>query len=139
MSIGQLVSGLQWASGKGVTLTFQDWLGGEIRKSGLNYSEIARKGGISHSRISQVMGGDPPGTVFCIGVARGLNLSPDLVLEKAGIIPATHPAQERPAVRFAREIEQLPLEDQKLVFDLMERLRRLRAAPKAPDDTLATD
>jgi len=111
---------------------FQDWLSEEIRKSGLSYSEIARRGGITHGRISQVIGGENPGMAFCAGIARGLNLPPDLVLEKAGIIPASRNQAERPAERFAREIEQLPLEDQELVFDLMERLRQLRAAPSDP-------
>lgn len=71
----------------GTDRTFQDWLGSEIERSGLSYSEIARRGNITHGRISQVMAGDQPGSAFCVGIARGLDLPPALVLEKAGIIP----------------------------------------------------
>ena len=68
-------------------MTFNDWLRQKITESGLSHSEIARRGGTSHSRISQVLTGDKPGSAFCVAIARAFNLPPEYVLEKAGIVP----------------------------------------------------
>ena len=87
-------------------MEFVDWLTGEIRQSGLSYSEIARRGGISHVRISQVMNGEPPGANFCLGIARGLNLPPEEVMRRAGILPSLPPevAEEKEVIRIVREL-----------------------------------
>ena len=87
-------------------MEFVDWLTGEIRQSGLSYSEIARRGGITHGRISQVMSGELPGANFCLGIARGLNLPPEEVMRRAGILPSLPPevAEEREVIRIVREL-----------------------------------
>lgn len=53
-------------------MAFRDWLLDQIRTSGLSNSEIARRGGISHARISQVLRGEAPGEKFCRGIARAV-------------------------------------------------------------------
>ena len=68
-------------------MDFGEWLLGEIEKSGLSYSEIGRRSGFSHARISQIVNGDKPSADFCIAISRALNLSPMLVLRRAGLIP----------------------------------------------------
>ena len=64
---------------------FVDWLEHEIWKKRVTYSEVARRGGISHSRISQVLGGETPGWEFVAAVARALEQPLDLVAKKAGL------------------------------------------------------
>lgn len=68
-------------------MTFSEWLQQKITESGLSQSEIARRGGTSHARISQVLAGEKPGASFCLAIARAFHLPPEYVLEKAGIVP----------------------------------------------------
>lgn len=68
---------------------FRDWLKSEIERRGLSYSEIGRRGDITHARISQVLSGEPPGKVFCIGIANAFGLEANEVLRLAG-----HPVPE---------------------------------------------
>jgi len=89
-------------------MTFSEWLLGKIRESGLSNSEIARRGGTSHARISQVLAGDAPGVDFCNAIARGLQVPPEEVLRKAGHLPAV-PAEvedEREVIGLYRRLEQ---------------------------------
>jgi len=91
----------------GILETFQDWLRTELQRSGMSYREVARKGGISGPRISQVLNGENPGTDFCVGIARGLGLPPDVVLQRAGILPL-QPEQvpeEQQALSLFRRLE----------------------------------
>lgn len=75
-------------------MTFNEWLLGKIRESSLSNSEIGRRGGISHARISQVLAGEAPGVDFCKAIARGLQLPPEEVLRMAGHLPAVPPEVE---------------------------------------------
>jgi transcriptional regulator with XRE-family HTH domain len=68
-------------------MDFRGWLRDEIKKHGLSYSELGRRGGISHARISQVLGGANPGPEFCIAVAKGLGADPTYALRLAGYLP----------------------------------------------------
>lgn len=74
-------------------MDFTEWLTRKIRETGLSYSELARRGGMSHARISQVMGGETPGADFCVKLARALGESPEYVLRLAGIL---EPLPEEP-------------------------------------------
>lgn len=74
--------------------SFSHWLLEEFEARGLSYSEVARRGGISHARISQVIGGDKPGKRFCKSIAKALDYPDVVVFRKAGILP---PAQEEDA------------------------------------------
>jgi transcriptional regulator with XRE-family HTH domain len=74
--------------GKGMAMDFRGWLRGEIKRQRLSYSELGRRGGISHARISQVLAGSKPGPEFCLAVARGLGVDPADVLRLAGYLPS---------------------------------------------------
>ena len=75
-------------------MDFIEWLTDKIRTGGLSYSELARRGGMSHARISQVMAGETPGADFCVKLARALGESPEYVLRLAGILD---PLPEQPS------------------------------------------
>jgi len=87
--------------------TFTQWLLKEINSRGLSYTQVAKKGGISHARISQVIGGEPPGKRFCIGISRALGVSRDEVFRRAGILPPGTPQndQEQSALHLFRRLE----------------------------------
>lgn len=60
----------------------------EIKQRGWDYSELARRGDISASLVSLVMGGSRDVTFnFCLGVAKALRLRPEEVLRRAGLLP----------------------------------------------------
>lgn len=87
-------------------MTFSEWLLKKIEDSGLSYSEIARRGGISHARISQVVNGARPGSDFCIAIAQAFGEDATHVLRLAGILTALPPAvaEEQEAVRILRSL-----------------------------------
>jgi transcriptional regulator with XRE-family HTH domain len=85
---------------------FSEWLLEEIEKRGLNYSEIGRRGGPSHARISQVVSGDKPGLDFCTDLARAFRISPESVLRRAGHIPPK-PEEEEEFEELVYEIGQM--------------------------------
>ena len=110
---------------------FIAWLNRELDDRGWPRAEAARRGGISESMFSKVIGGFAnPGIDFCRGVSRAFGVPMEDVFRLAGILPA------RPAVRARRIVyevdmdEQLLMlwraltpEDQALVRDLLERLQ----------------
>ena len=66
---------------------FSQWLLDEITDRRLSYVEVAKRGNISHARISQVISGESPGEKFCQGIARAFDLPVDYVFRLAGILP----------------------------------------------------
>jgi transcriptional regulator with XRE-family HTH domain len=112
---------------------FVDWLLKEIDNRGWNQSELARRAGISHGRVSQIVSGDKPGADFCIAIAHALNISVLNVLSRAGI---HHEPEETTNTREANILfAQLPDDQQEMVITQMrawvERGRDARAAVKA--------
>lgn len=67
---------------------FLTWLDLELADRQITDSELARRGGISHAAISRARHGQLPGWEACKGIARGLNLPPEIVLRAAGHLPA---------------------------------------------------
>jgi len=67
-------------------MTFNEWLLKQIEKSGLSYSELGRRSGYSHARISQVVNGDLASADFCIAISKALTISPITALQKAGFL-----------------------------------------------------
>ena len=90
---------------------FSKWLLDEIEKRGMTYSEVARLGGTTHGRVSQVISGENPGRKFCEAVARAFNLPREEVFRRAGFLP---PAPEETATiaEVVYLMNQLPPEEQ---------------------------
>ena len=73
--------------------TLRVWITQKIEKRGWSYRELARQANISHALISRTLSGDmTPSADFCIKVAQALDVSPEMVLRLAGILPAAPPA-----------------------------------------------
>lgn len=100
-------------------MTFSEWLLQEAEKADLSFAEIARRGGISHARISQVISGESPGWEFCLGIARGLKLPPETILRRAGILPSKPNSNER-GERLLHHFNRLSEADQELAIALLE-------------------
>lgn len=90
---------------------FSEWLLTEIESRGLSYSEVARRGGLSHARISQVISGSNPGADFCTSIARALDLPPERVFRIAGLLPpriigGEHPEQKAQLLDYFEALDE---------------------------------
>lgn len=67
---------------------FITWLNNELDKLGWNYSELARRSGLTTSGVSVfVTRQRNPTWHFCAKIARALDFSEDFVFRKAGLLP----------------------------------------------------
>lgn len=84
---------------------FSDWLEKELSGRGWSHSELARRAGLSQVQVSGVISGQrKPGCEFCIKVAQALELSPVLILVKAGILPTSPGADDSPIIQEIVEL-----------------------------------
>ena len=67
---------------------FGPWLLEELKKRNMTQSELARLAGLGSGTISNIMNGQKKvGQDTALAIANVLRLPPDLVFEKAGILP----------------------------------------------------
>ena len=72
---------------------FVCWLTTELDTRGWTNSELARRADVGFSTVSRVFSRQQnPGLDFCIGVARALDLPPEDVLRRAGLLPPLPPS-----------------------------------------------
>lgn len=116
------------------SITFGDWLQGELSNRGWDQAELVRRSGISSAQISRlVTGGREPGKDAIAGIARAFRLPPEDVLRHAGILPPKNanltPGDRRALIELLDTISGLSLSNQRLVFELVERIKRSEDAP----------
>jgi transcriptional regulator with XRE-family HTH domain len=69
-------------------MTFAEWLLNEMQRRDLSQSELARRAGLAQATISYVLSGERnPGPEFCLGIAKAMNIPPEVVFQEAGIFP----------------------------------------------------
>lgn len=99
--------------------TFTSWLEDQIWKQRITYSEVARRGGISHARISQVLAGDNPGWEFVAAVARALDQDLDLVAHKAGLWEGGPDRTSVQVKEYTDLFSRLPAHERSLILQTM--------------------
>lgn len=76
---------------------FAEWLRVQLLMRGWTQAELAKRGGIQASSVSQVINGTRGvGTEFCLAVARAFRIPAAEVYREAGLLP---PAPEQVALR----------------------------------------
>jgi transcriptional regulator with XRE-family HTH domain len=71
--------------------TFIEWLNQEMNNRQWSYNQLGRQSGLSGATVSLVMTGkQKPSWEFCAGVAEAFGLPPEVVLRKAGLLPAVY-------------------------------------------------
>lgn len=71
-----------------VNTDFAEWLHQELNRRALNPSELARRSRVSQSTVSLVLNEQKgPGPKLCRGIARALDLPPEDVFRRAGLLP----------------------------------------------------
>jgi transcriptional regulator with XRE-family HTH domain len=99
-----------------------EWLKQEAERRGWSFREIARRGGLSSGAISNVMTGNAlAGWDLCVGIAQALDVAPEVVFRKAGLLPSLPPAveQEQEVVGILRN---LPADVQRTVITMLRSL-----------------
>lgn len=94
------------------------WLAETIEQRRWSHRELARQSGLSHSLVSKTLSGEMKASPeFCIKVAEALELSPVLVLVKAGILPPQQPADDSIIQELVELARNLPREDRQELLD----------------------
>jgi transcriptional regulator with XRE-family HTH domain len=65
---------------------FVIWLDQELLQHGWSDHQLARRAGLSHSVISKARSGTAPKWEACEALARALDLPPEIVFRKAGLL-----------------------------------------------------
>jgi transcriptional regulator with XRE-family HTH domain len=95
----------------GVNTDFAEWLHQELDRRALNPSELARRARVSQSTVSLVLNEQKgPGPKLCRGIARALDLPPEDVFRRAGLLPPA--PEETPSLREALHLFGQLSEDQ---------------------------
>jgi len=117
--------------------TFANWLEKEIKARGWTIRELARRAGLTHVTISNVLNGTRnPGVEFCLGVARALREPPELVFRRAGLLPNREGIEDELFERFRAYVEALSPERREELFRYVMFLHQLEMdrAANARDD-----
>lgn len=110
---------------------FSEWLLLAIEQSGLNNSEVARRAGLSHARISQVLSGDPPGKSFLLKIAPALGKSRTEAFKAAGLVDRSAEDDAPPNVReMIGKFSRLSDEDQIYILKIVTALDEVEQAQK---------
>jgi len=99
---------------------FGSWLTEELKKRDMNQSDLARASNITTAQISRIISGTRGvGEQALTSIAHALRLPPDLVFEKAGILP---PKTELSPIKrkLAHLAEDLPDSDVEMAIALLE-------------------
>ncbi len=97
--------------------TFASWLEKEIEARGWTIRELARRAGLAHVTISNILNGTRnPGVEFCLGVAKALREPPELVFRRAGLLPKREGIEDELYDRFRAYIEALSPERREELF-----------------------
>lgn len=75
---------------------FAEWLVNQVETRDWSYAELARRAGVSGAMVSLVVNEQKnPGSEFCSGIARALDIPPETVFRKAGLLPSQPDKSER--------------------------------------------
>lgn len=67
---------------------FIDWLNKELINKGWNNTELVKRSGLANSTVSMALSKQSNiGYNFCVGVGRALNIPPEMLMRKAGLLP----------------------------------------------------
>lgn len=98
---------------------FRQWLTSEMERRRYSQGALAKAIGMSRPFVTRVLSGDKaPSVDFCLKVAQAFELSPVLLLVKAGILPAAPESEDDPTIQEITDIARsLPSEDQKEILE----------------------
>jgi transcriptional regulator with XRE-family HTH domain len=115
---------------------FSDWLEQQLKIQGMKVSELARAAGIQPASLSRVLSGTRnAGPDICLGLAQALDVPPEEVFRRAGLLP---PKPEEAMTREKADylFSRLSDEDQETILAMMHAfLQRRRKNAEATLET----
>jgi transcriptional regulator with XRE-family HTH domain len=113
---------------------FAAWLNSELNKRGWNQNHLAKKAGLASGTISNIVNGSKGmGIDTAVALARALNISPQTVLEAAGLLPPD-PEADPGFEEWTYMLSQLPERDRDELLQIarlkLERQEKEEAARK---------
>ena len=95
------------------------WLNIQLNETGWSQRELARRAGVSHSTVSQVLSlQQRPTWDFCAGIAQALRVPVDEVFVLAGLKPPPPASVEDEAEALAL-LRRLPSQTRRVVLDIL--------------------
>lgn len=89
--------------------TTVSWLAEELEGRGWSIRELARRAKISHTTVSQVLSHQrEPTWEFCAQIAQALDVLPETVFRKAGLLPPVSEAKRQEFEDVAHTLAQVP-------------------------------
>ena len=108
---------------------FSVWLEKELAARRWRPADLARAAGLSNATVTRVLNGDrKAGADVALAIARGLNVSADLVFRRAGLLPSQSGPERDPAFQEIVEIMRGMTEEERreIVDYALFRFRRTR-------------
>lgn len=126
----------------GDTLQFLVWLDQELEQRGWTDAEVARRGGFSSTTLTNIRkGARKPGIRLANGLAVALELSPELVAAKAGLVPdytvMANEKDEQDVQRIRRLFNQMDHETRDTFLAIGDSLARRDQRRRAQGETRA--
>jgi transcriptional regulator with XRE-family HTH domain len=110
------------------SVSFVNWLNGQLVARNWSDHKLARRAGISHSVISKARSGVPPKWEACVAIAAALDLPPEVVFRHAGLLQSL-PVDEVEMEEWRHLLARLPKKDR---YELVQIARiKLRLNNKA--------
>ena len=99
--------------------TFGKWLSREIDQRGWTQSELARRCRVSHVTISRVVTGERnPGQDLCKKIAKALEVPPEVIFRKAGLLPSIEELDDKSASELLTIFKNLDRERRAMLLNL---------------------
>lgn len=98
---------------------FVTWLNEELERRGWSQSELSRRVGVVSSTVSVILAYQKsPGVDFCLGLARALQITPEEVFRRAGLLPPLPAAPDLSLMQQLSDlIKRLPEDERGEVLD----------------------
>lgn len=109
--------------------TFVDWLQAELNQRNWTQADLARRSRVTQTHISRIMNGmRRPGPQAVTNIARALHVPQEEAFERAGLLAPSNANltndDQQALVDLMQTIAGLTVDNQRLVFDLVERIKR---------------
>ena len=110
--------------------TFPKWIMDQLESRNWSQAELARRAGLSRTAINDVISGNAnAGYTLCLSIANALELPPESIFRKAGLLPP-NPDVDEEIEQILHEVEKLPKSDQEEVLAFIRMKRNLRKKGK---------
>jgi transcriptional regulator with XRE-family HTH domain len=118
---------------------FAEWIREQLKAKGWKQADLARAAHIDEAVISNIIRGKRgPGLDSCRAIALALDLSPNVVLEAAGLLkPKDAPSEDAYIHEIINIYEKFNMQNKKELIEFMRMLIRLQEEQEKISDTKA--